>query len=214
MPRPAEVEAAFQVDKRYSPASVPTLAKYVDTQLATGEYDLEVNLAVLKLMLIHPETSDAAIIRKILMKALLSVPSSDFQLCMYQIPERLWKSDDLKRIIDLANLLDMAKFQQFWREAATVSDLDSCKNWREAIRTFIVDVVILTYQSIELKDFAELLDLKGKEDEAKKLIPKDKVDLQGDTLMIKHEEEAAAVEAAPPQQLTLDQLKKVLVSVR
>ena len=49
----------------------------------------EVNLAVLKLMLIHPETSDAAIIRKILMKALLSVPSSDFQLCMYQIPERL-----------------------------------------------------------------------------------------------------------------------------
>merc|ERR1719478_2017142 len=138
MPRPAEVEAAFAVDKRYSPASVPTLAKYVDTQLKTGEYDLEVNLAVLKLMLIHPETSDAAIIRKILMKALLSVPSSDFQLCMYQIPERLWKSDDLKRIIDLANLLDLAK----------------CKGWREAIRTFIVDVVVLTYQSIELKDFA------------------------------------------------------------
>ena len=35
------------------------------------------------------------------------------------------------------------------------------------------------------------------------------MELQGDTLMIKHEEEAAAVEAAPPQQLTLDQLKKV-----
>lgn len=215
MPRPADVEKAFQVENRYLPESVSVLTKYLDHQLAAGEYDLEANLAILKLMLIHPETSDAAVIRKVLIKTLTHAPAGDFSLCMFQIPERLHKSDELKRIIDLANLLEMAKFHQFWREADTIPDLDTNKGWREAIREFIVEVVTLTYQSIELKDFAELLNLKGKEAEAKKIVQQQGLELQGEQILIKQNlEEVNSPETTMPQQLTLDQLKKVLVAVR
>merc|ERR1712093_908557 len=159
--------------------------------------------AILKLMLIHPETSDAAVIRKVLMKALLSAPNGDFQLCMYQIPDRLHKSEELKRLVDLAHLLEMAKFQQFWRDAEQFSDLNVMKGWREKIRAFIVDVVTLTYQSIDMKDFCELVNLKGKDAEAKKIVQEQGLEMQGDTILIK-QEEAPAENAAAPQQLTLD----------
>jgi translation initiation factor 3 subunit K len=213
MQRPAEVEAAFKVDKRYSVESLPVLVKHLDSQLKSGSYDLEANLAILKLMLIHPTSSDAAVIRKVLMKAVLFAPNGDFQLCMYQIPDRLHKTDELKRLVDLAHLLEMAKFQQFWREAEAFTDLNAVSGWREKIRAFIVDVVALTYQSIDMKDFCELLNLKGKEADAKKLVKEHGLELKGETILIK-QEEAAPVESAQPQQLTLDQLKKVLVSVR
>merc|ERR1712118_360038 len=161
--RPAKVEEAFTVDKRYERGSLDIFKAYVDKQLQDGESDLEINLATLKLMLIYPELIDAGVIRKVLILAVSAYPANEFSLCMFQIPERLHKNDELRKVVELAHLLEMTKFQQFWREAESSKELDECKNWRGKIRDFITEVVTLTYQSIDLGDFADLTNLKGKE---------------------------------------------------
>merc|ERR1712118_229766 len=130
-------------------------------------------------------------------------PANEFSLCMFQIPERLHKTDELRKVVELAHLLEMTKFNQFWREA---------KNWRGKIRDFIAEVVTLTYQSIDMSDFAELTNLKGKEADARKLVQSKVLFLEGDKVIIQQPE--AAADDSQPVQLTADQLKKVLVSVR
>merc|ERR1719408_57365 len=89
MGRPANVEAAFTVEKRYQRGSLDIFKAYVDKQLQDGESDLEINLATLKLMLVSPELIDVAVIRKVLILAVSAYPANEFSLCMFQIPEQL-----------------------------------------------------------------------------------------------------------------------------
>merc|ERR1712193_551115 len=105
-------------------------------QLQDGESDLEINLATLKLMLICPELIDVSVIRKILILAVGAYPANEFSLCMFQIPERFHKTDELRKVVELAQLLEMTKFNQFWQEAEKTLELDACKNWRGKIRAF------------------------------------------------------------------------------
>merc|ERR1719252_298976 len=212
MGRPAKVEDAFTVEKRYERGSLDIFKAYVDKQLQDGESDLEINLATLKLMLICPDLIDVSVIRKVLILSVSAYPANEFSLCMFQIPERLHKTDELRKVVELAHLLEMTKSNQFWQEAEKSSELDACKNWRGKIRNFITEVVMLTSQSIDLGDFAELTNLKGKEAEAKKLLQSKGLSISGDKVIIQQPEMAA--EDSQPLQLTTEQLKKVLVSVR
>merc|ERR1719335_1740645 len=213
MGRPANVEDAFSVEKRYERASLDIFKGYVDKQLQDGESDLEINLATLKLMTtIYPELIDVSVIRKVLILSVSAYPANEFSLCMFQIPERLHNTDELRKVVELAHLLEMTKFNQFWREAESSQELDICKNWRGKIRDFITEVVTLTYQSIDLSDFAELTNLKGKEAEARKLLESKGLSMSGNKVIIQQPDVAA--DDAQPVQLTAEQLKKVLVSVR
>ena len=74
-------------DKRYDPAILPQLEAYVDAQCANRTYDLDCNLATLKLYQFHPEKSNPTVIAKILVKALMNLPNSDYLLCTYLVPE-------------------------------------------------------------------------------------------------------------------------------
>merc|ERR1719390_293179 len=212
MGRPAKVDEAFTVENRYERGSLDIFKAYVDKQLQDGESDQEINLATLKLMLIYPELIDVGLIRKVLILSVSAYPANEFSLCMFQIPERLHKTDELRKVVELAHLLEMTKFNQFWQEAEKSSELDACKNWRGKIRDFIAEVVSLTYQSIDMSDFAELTNLKGKEADARKLVQSKGLILEGDKVIIQQPE--AAADDSQPVQLTADQLKKVLVSVR
>jgi hypothetical protein len=215
MQRLPEVETAFSPENRYTAESLPIFAKHVDAQLKAGESDLEVNLSILKIMSIHTGLEDATLIRKVLLLAISAYPQNDFSLCMFQIPERLHTGDKLKRVIDIAHLLELTKFSLFWREAESSKELDECTNWRGKIRGFITEVVMLTYNKIELADFAELVNLKDDKKAARKLVEARGLSIEGsdegDTILINQLE---PVEDAKPMQLTFNQLKDVLVCMR
>merc|ERR1712224_887385 len=177
------------------------MGAYVDKQLQDGESDQEINLATLKLMLIYPELIDVGLIRKVLILSVSAYPTNEFSLCMFQIPERLHKTDELRKVVELAHLLEMTKFNQFWQEAEKSSELDACKNWRGKIRNFITEVVTLTSQSIDLGDFADLTNLKGKEADAQKLLQSKGLSLSGDKVIIQQPELA---DDSQPVQLTTE----------
>lgn len=58
-----------------------TLEGYVEIQARDNAYDLEANLAVLKLYQFNPNSFNVHITSQILLKALTNLPHTDFILC-------------------------------------------------------------------------------------------------------------------------------------
>jgi hypothetical protein len=81
--------AALLEEKRYDFEILPQLEAYVEDQCKSQSYDLDANLAVLKLYKFHPDKSNEGIVAKVLLKALMNLPHTDYLLCTYLIPESL-----------------------------------------------------------------------------------------------------------------------------
>jgi len=152
---------------RYNPEILPQLETFVQAQIDAKAYHLEANLAVLKLYQFHPERTQKNIIAKILLKALMNLPNPDFSLCLYLIPERLHGEEPVRTLSTLAALLETARFVEFWmqatagREEVINSVMPSTAGFDEAIRTFIGNVVTLTYHTIPKDQLAEMLNFKS-----------------------------------------------------
>lgn len=74
---------------RYNPENLTTLEKYVDIQSGENSYDLEANLAVLKLYQLNPQRFKLDITCQILLKALTNLPHTDFVLCKCLLSDRI-----------------------------------------------------------------------------------------------------------------------------
>lgn len=79
--------AALLEKSRYDPSILPQLEQYVTSQCTNATYDLDCNLATLKLYQFHPDKSNPTIIAKILVKALMNLPRTDYLLCTYLVSE-------------------------------------------------------------------------------------------------------------------------------
>lgn len=73
---------------RYNPDNLPTLERYVEIQSRENAYDLEANLAVLKLYQFNPHSFSKDITCQILLKALTNLPHTDFILCKCLLNEK------------------------------------------------------------------------------------------------------------------------------
>lgn len=73
---------------RYNPENLPTLERYVEIQTRENAYDLEANLAVLKLYQFDPQKYNIEITSYILLKALTNFPHTDFILCKCLLNEK------------------------------------------------------------------------------------------------------------------------------
>lgn len=78
-----------KINSRYNPDHLATLEKYVEIQSRENAYDLEANLAVLKLYQLNPHRFNMDITCQILLKALTNLPHTDFVLCKCLLNERI-----------------------------------------------------------------------------------------------------------------------------
>ncbi|XP_061733525.1 eukaryotic translation initiation factor 3 subunit K isoform X2 [Nerophis ophidion] len=72
---------------RYNPENLATLERYVETQARENAYDLEANLAILKLYQFNPPYFQMNVTSQILLKALTNLPHTDFTLCKCMIDQ-------------------------------------------------------------------------------------------------------------------------------
>lgn len=84
---------------RYNPDNLTTLEKYVEIQSRENAYDLEANLAVLKLYQLNPHRMNIDITCQILLKALTNLPHTDFVLCKCLLSEKIVSLIKASRII-------------------------------------------------------------------------------------------------------------------
>ncbi|RWS27168.1 phospholipid-transporting ATPase IIB-like protein [Leptotrombidium deliense] len=147
--------------RRYNPNNLAYLENYVLSQVKENEYDLEANLAVLKLYQFNPNTFKTNIAVNILVKALTSMPNADFILCKCLIDPSYLESDEkIKKIAHIHKLLETCQFKEFWDEVqSNVAIFDSVNGFYDAIRKYICYVVSITYQRIERSSLREMFDL-------------------------------------------------------
>lgn len=143
------------------PDLAPHLESYVNQQTSDNLYDFEANLALLKLYQFYPEKLNEESVSKILAKALMNTPSSDFFLCLCLIPERLQSEDPIKSLVSAHNALETTNLKEFWnfKNESAAGLLSIVTGFDDAIRTFVIGVVRSTYIRIPCSVLSEYLDL-------------------------------------------------------
>jgi len=154
--------------KRYDPTVLPDLESYVKEQIQQNFYDLEANLAVLKLYQYQPSLSNTDIISKILIKSLMALPANDFSLCMFLIPDQLLIDNaQLVALQAVSDLLETAKFPLFWKKLEddlVISELlKQVPGFDASIRKYILDLLSITYQRMPTNFLKEVLAIKDEE---------------------------------------------------
>jgi translation initiation factor 3 subunit K len=148
--------------RRYDPEILPRLEAYVDHQVAGGRAlnDADSNLAVLKLYQFYPAHYRAETVAKILIKALMTLPSTDFLCALYLVPDRRQVDEPIPVIAKLAELLETGCFKEFWEAAGSCRDLlESVPGSLEAVREFMAGVVARMYRRVDVAVLSELFEL-------------------------------------------------------
>ncbi|KAK3605497.1 hypothetical protein CHS0354_004049 [Potamilus streckersoni] len=154
----ANVASLLKGIDRYNPENLSTLERYVDMQARENTYDLEANLAVLKLYQFNPGYYQTNVTAQILLKALTNLPHSDFTLCKCLIDTVRQEELPTKMVMKLANRLEMCQFQDFWIDLRNDPDLTmGIMGFEDHIRKFVCHVVAATYQTIPKDTLIQLL---------------------------------------------------------
>ena len=84
--------------ERYNPDNIGTLERYVDVQAKEIGYDLEANLALLKLYQFNHGLQNINYVGKILLKAIANLPHSDFIVCKSLLSQEVLDDPIIKNI--------------------------------------------------------------------------------------------------------------------
>jgi len=147
--------------ERYNPNNIATLENYVQVQVDDNGYDLEANLALLKLYQFNPTMLNLEFVCKVLLKSLANLPHSDFLLCKSLLSEKILDDPHIKTIQNMANLLEECDFKQFWEKSKTDFSklIKAIAGFEDSMRKFVCHVVSATYQRIPEERLCELLGL-------------------------------------------------------
>ena len=156
----SQMMSMLQGIERYNPDNIKTLEHYVDLQARERGYDLEANLALLKLYQFNPTHNNMSVVVQILLKSLTNLPHTDFVLCKCLLSQEVQEDPQIKTILYLADLLEMCQFKIFWQQVHSQGDLiKSVVGFEDSVRRFVCHVICITYQTIEEGVLGELLGL-------------------------------------------------------
>jgi len=152
------IQEMLRCIERYNPDHLKTVEAYVEDQARTNKYDLEANLAVLKLYQFNPHMLNMEITYTILLKCLTNLPHTDFVMAKCLLLPQQMKDETVQTIIELANVLERCDFTLFWQRAEVNNKLFRHINgFHDSIRKFVCHVVDTTFQTISKALLKELL---------------------------------------------------------
>jgi len=163
--------------ERYNPAAMAQpLEEALNSQCAEQWYDAELNSALLKLYQMYPSEQEKVVktdcLVKILLKAIMQLPESDFSLAMMMVPEQLQNSELIKSIALMAEKLQMASFPEFWDLVKVNNDIiQKVPGFANACRRYILRVVGMTFREISQATLAKYLGLGSARDLGGALAP-------------------------------------------
>nr|CAG4645763.1 EOG090X0BWZ [Lynceus sp. MCZ IZ 141354] len=153
-----KITAMLKGIERYNPENLRTLESFVGLQASGNIYELEANLAVLRLYQFSPHHYNNDIAALILLKAFTNLPHTDFVLCKCLLSPEHYDDVKIAKVMVLANFLETCNFKDFWAQLKFDQDLvSSIVGFEDSIRKFVCHVVSITYQTIEFNVLKELL---------------------------------------------------------
>jgi len=152
---------------RYNPDNQPMLEDYVMQQVRDGTYDLDGNMALLKLYQFYPNSVRYEIILRVLLKGMMRLPQPDF--VMYKsLLSSLTDPDmdkNVTRALEIHKLLEKCRFGRFWEELQAEHDMIiEFNGFEDAIRSYICGVISISFQRLSLENLKEFLGLANTQD--------------------------------------------------
>ena len=212
MPLTAAAATALLEKQRYDAAILPQLEAFVDS----AEYSLDVVLATLKLYQFKPEALKVPTVAKVLVKALMQLPQTDYLACTYLVPERVLDEEPVSQVVAVAAMLESCRFREVWAALKPLRDaglLGAAPGFDDALREFMLRTFEITYQSVLKSHLTESL---GVDDAALgALVSKRGWTVAGDTVKIKLNDENTAKPKRVEESasMSLEQMTKILASV-
>merc|ERR1711970_588698 len=157
---PESISERLQDMNRYNPDNQGILEEYVFQQVHEGTYDLDENMALLKLYQFYPHQTRHEIIVYVLLKALMNLPNHDFVLYKSLLTTLLDEDKDknVKRVLEIHKMLEQCRFAQFWTEIQTDHDLvERLVGFEDAIRTYISGIIANSFQRLSRDNVKEFL---------------------------------------------------------
>ncbi|XP_037073144.1 eukaryotic translation initiation factor 3 subunit K-like [Pollicipes pollicipes] len=160
----AAVGALLKGIDRYNPKNLVMFEQYVDRQCAENMYDLEANLAVLKLYQFNPSEYNPAITQRILLKAITNLPHTDIILCKCLLAPENMEEPEVQDILRLSTLLELCQFQAFWEIIVEQpSIIAGMTGFEDSIRRYACHVLNITYQRISKELVRSTLNVTGED---------------------------------------------------
>lgn len=124
-------------------------------------YDLEANLALLKLYQFNPTYLNIKTVSMILLKALCNLPHSDFVLCKCLLSYEVLENEIIEAILYLHDLMETCKFKQAWNRlnVQLIDIVRPVAGFEDSMRKFACHVISITYQHIQEETLCEILGL-------------------------------------------------------
>jgi translation initiation factor 3 subunit K len=72
---------------------------------------MEANIALLRFYQYNPSTAKVPLVCKVLMKALMQLPGTDFMLCLYLLPVAVQKDKQVEELKALWDKLETCQFK-------------------------------------------------------------------------------------------------------
>ena len=161
----ASLEGKLKGIERYNPNNIPDIEHYIDVQVAENGYDLEANLALLKLYQFNPTMLNLDYVCKVLLKSLSNLPHSDFLLCKSLLSLETLEEDRVKSIQSMGEMLETCSFKEFWEKSRTdfAKLTRAIAGFEDNMRKYVCHVISTTYQRIPEERLCELLGLERDE---------------------------------------------------
>jgi len=192
---PDEIAEINKGIERYNPNHISELADYLDYQIKENKYDREANLALLKLIQLSLETNSVEeahqflyqdhsatqediqkeydstwkiygdIVFKILVKAMMQMPRTDFGLMKSMISIEYHTEEMIGWTFLMHDLLDCCHFERFWKEISSVPDrIAAFSGFDESLRRYVCYAMSKTFQNVPKAFALKLLGLKTDEE--------------------------------------------------
>ncbi|XP_030855331.1 eukaryotic translation initiation factor 3 subunit K [Strongylocentrotus purpuratus] len=187
----ATVSSMLHGINRYNPENLALLENYVEIQGRENQYDLEANLAILKLYQLNPSHFKMPIAALIFLKAMTNLPHTDIILCKCLLDSDVQQEEPLASICYFAGLLETCQFKEFWTKyESRTTALQTVAGFHNAIRKFICHVINSTYQTIEKVQLGELLGVSDDTELKRWMANYDWKELDGGKVFISNQEES------------------------
>mmetsp|Transcript_22525 Transcript_22525/g.45235 ORF Transcript_22525/g.45235 Transcript_22525/m.45235 type:complete len:218 (-) Transcript_22525:205-858(-) len=207
----AKINAA--IEEKISDASIiPQLEAHVDDQLDKNTYNFKANRHLLKLYKFHPQAAKPEVVGKILIKALMQLPTSDYISCLYLINSEHHNVQPVRTIRKLATLLESFDIENFWKAAEEQKEfpkLTEIEGFCQSVENFVVTILESTYCDIEVSTLETLL-RNGSKDAERLQKEKGWSLTNGGKTMVLSKREAPGMQVSGSQKIVLAQVGKVL----
>lgn len=179
--RPDDINTLLEGLERYDVSHLATFQNYVATQCKDGTFDIEANLALLKLYQFNIDIQrDDDTVLNILVKGLVRFWSSDFMLAFHLLPPYVGEvvklkndedgfldqfSENAHKLLELYKLLDGSKYSEFWTlfesDDAYADLVADVVDFKDAIRKSIAQTIQISARAISVKVLEDWVNLTG-----------------------------------------------------